>query len=57
MAYTEAQKRATLSYRKKNLVQLSICMKPEERDAIKAAAAAAGVSVKTYIFQLMEQHK
>ena len=49
MPYTEAQKRATLKYQKENLVCLSIRMKPEEKEAVMQAAAAAGMSVKNYI--------
>ena len=54
MPYSEAQKRATLKYQKENLVQLAIRMKPEEKAAIMAAAAAAGLSVKNYLLKLVE---
>lgn len=54
MPYTEAQKRATMKYQKENLVQLSVRMKPEEKEAIMAAAASAGLSVKNYLLKLVE---
>lgn len=53
MAYSEAQKRATLKYRAENIARITLDLKPDERDAIKAAAAAAGKSVKTYIVDLV----
>ena len=55
MPYSEAAKRATANYKKKiGIVRVSLDMMPEERDALKAAAAAEGMSVKAYIMQLVE---
>ena len=55
MPYTEAQKRATMKYRKNNLVTLTLDLKPEEKETIKAAAVAAGKPVKTYLLDLVRQ--
>lgn len=52
MAYTEAQKRATLKYQREKLAQLNIRMTPEECDIIKSAAAAAGKSLRQYIVDI-----
>lgn len=57
MAYTEAQKRATIKYQKENLVCLSIRMRPEEKAVIMAAADSQNVSVKNYLLRLVEMDR
>lgn len=55
MAYTEAQKRATIKYQRDKLVQLNIRVTPEEQKLVKAAAAAAGKSLRRYIVDIAKE--
>ena len=56
MATSEAQKRASVAYNKK---QDNIMIRPsKERGAqIRAAAAAAGMSVQAYILRALEEYE
>lgn len=56
MAITEAQKRANIAYNRR---QDSITIRPsKERGAqIRAAAAAAGMSVQAYILRALEEYE
>ena len=49
MAYTEAQKKATIKYAKENLKRIPLDVQKEKYEEIKAAAEAAGESVNGYI--------
>lgn len=49
MATSDAQKRAAAKWQSQNIDRLSIVVPRGQRDAIKAAAAAAGESVNAYI--------
>lgn len=55
MAYTEAQKRATLKYKAEHMVKIQMDVKPEEKTMVADAAAAAGKSVKAYLLDLVRQ--
>lgn len=57
---TESQTRAHVAYRARQqkegkLVQMAMDVTPEDKAMIKAAAAAAGKSVKNYILDLVRQ--
>ena len=54
MAVTEAQKRATAKYRK-TLTSVSIRIKPEQHKRYKDAAEAAGVPLRAYILEALEE--
>lgn len=47
--YTEASKRAAAKYAKKNLKRIPLDVQLSDYERIKAAAAAAGEPVNTYI--------
>ncbi|MCI5792919.1 MAG: hypothetical protein MR011_06620 [Lachnospiraceae bacterium] len=49
MPYTEAQKKAAVKYKEKNIKRIPLDVQLEEYDRIKAAASAAGESVNGYI--------
>ena len=51
MASTDAQKRASANYMKKHLKRIPLDVKHAEYDQIKAAADAAGESVRGYILK------
>lgn len=51
MAYTEAQKRATMEYMKKNLEEVRFRVKKGERAALQAEAEENGLSMSQYIVQ------
>jgi predicted HicB family RNase H-like nuclease len=58
MAYSEAQKKATLKYREKvDIVKLTVDMKREEREKYKVQAAEHGMSLSAYIIHLLEEDK
>lgn len=58
MAYSEAQKNATLKYRdKKGIVRLALDMTPEERERYKEQATKKGMSLKAYIVSLLEKDR
>ena len=54
MPYSEAQKRATLKYRKENYARINLDLKKEKKDQYKAQAAARGMSLNAYIVSLLE---
>lgn len=54
MAYSEAQKNATLKYRKENYARISLDLKKEKKEKYKAQAAAHGMNLNTYIISLLE---
>ena len=51
MASTDAQKRASANYMKKHLKRIPLDVKHADYDRIKAAADAAGESVRGYILK------
>ncbi len=55
MAYSEAQKRATLKYKAKNYDQMNLQLKKGAKDIYKAQAAKRGLSLNAYIIQLIEK--
>lgn len=52
--YTQAQARASAKYRSKR-ARLDIMLQEDERDAIQAAAEAAGQSVNAYTRQAIQE--
>lgn len=54
MAYSEAQKNATLKYRKESYARISLDLKKEKKEKYKAQAAAHGMSLNAYIISLLE---
>lgn len=52
--YTEAQKRASEKYQK-SLANLSIKLKREEYDKIKAAADAEGVPLRQFVLSAIHE--
>lgn len=54
MAYSEAQKRATLKYRAKAKEQMNIDIPKGMKDVYKAQAAKRGKSLAAYIIGLIE---
>ena len=57
MPYTEAQKKATLKYRKENYARINLDLKKEKKEEYKAQAAARGLSLNAYIIGLLEADK
>ncbi len=56
MAYSEAQKRATIKYRQKaGIVKLNIDVTEEQREKYKAQAAKRGMSLAAYVQHLIEK--
>ena len=55
MAYSEAQKNATLKYRKAHKEQLTIDLNPGEKERYKAHAAKKGMSLTACIKDLLEK--
>lgn len=55
MAYTEAQKRATMKYREKNYARINLDLKREKKEQYRAQAAKRGLSLNAYIVQLIEK--
>lgn len=51
MAYSEAQKRATMEYMKKNLEEVRFRVKKGERAALQEEAKANGLSMSQYMIQ------
>lgn len=49
MAYSEAQKRASMKYKKRSIKQVNLEYKLEDYEPIAQAAADAGEPVATYI--------
>jgi predicted HicB family RNase H-like nuclease len=54
MAYNEAQKRATEKYLK-SLKNLSIRIKPEDYERYTSAAEAAGMSLRAFVLEALEE--
>lgn len=57
MPYSEAQKRATMKYRKENYARINLDLKKEKKEEYKAQAAAHGMSLNAYIISLLEKDK
>lgn len=55
MAYSEAQKRATLKYRDKAYERMEILVKRGMKDELKAHAAKQGLSFNAYVLHLIEK--
>lgn len=55
MAYSEAQKRATMKYREKSYSRINLDVKKEKKDVYKAFAASKGMSLNAYIVSLIEK--
>lgn len=55
MAYTEAQKRATMKYREKNYARINLDLKREKKEQYRAQAAKRGLSLNAYIVSLIEK--
>jgi len=53
--YTEAQKKSARKWDAANLDRMSIAMPKGKKDAIKAAATAAGESMNQYIITAVDQ--
>ena len=53
-SYTDAQARATKEYLK-TLVSISIRVKKEEKDRYNKAAKKAGMSLRSFLLQSMEE--
>lgn len=49
MPYNDAQKKATMKYKEKNIKRIPLDVQKEKYEEIKAAAEAAGESVNGYI--------
>lgn len=57
MAYSEAQKRATMKYRKENYARINLDLKKEKKDEYRAQAEAHGMSLNAYIISLLEKDR
>lgn len=55
MAYSEAQKRATLKYRDKAYDRFELQFKKGAKEAYKAQATKRGLSLNAYIVSLIEK--
>lgn len=55
MAYSEAQKRATMKYREKAYARINLDIKKEKKDEYKAQAEKKGMSLNAYIVSLIEK--
>lgn len=55
MSYSQAQKEATLKYRREKLARITLDMPPETKQMIQDAASAAGLSVCRYLLDLVEK--
>lgn len=55
MAYSEAQKRATIKYRDKAYERISIDVKKGQKEIYKAQAEKKGMSLAAYIQYLIER--
>ena len=53
MAYSEASKRATIKYQKKAYDRMELKVRKGEKEKIQQRAAALGVSVNGYIWDLI----
>ena len=57
MAYSEAQKRATMKYKRENYSTIVIDLKKDKKEEYKAQAAAHGLPLARYIISLLEADK
>jgi predicted DNA binding CopG/RHH family protein len=58
MPYSEAQKRATAKFKKKaGIVKINLDVLEEKREQYKAQAAQKGMSLTSYIINLLEKDK
>ena len=55
MAYSEAQKKATMKYRKENYERLVLDIKKWSKATYKEQAAKRGMSLQAYIISLIEK--
>lgn len=55
MAYSEAQKRATLKYRKEKRARMGLEMKPEEMELLNRIAKKTGESRTALIKRLIKE--
>lgn len=55
MSTTEAQKKATIKYAKKNLKRVPLDLKLADYEALKASAAEAGQTVNGFIKQAIAE--
>ena len=55
MAYSEAQKRATLKYKAKTYEQVSLQLKKGKKEIYRAQAEKRGMSLNAYIISLIEK--
>jgi hypothetical protein len=53
MAYSEAQKKATMKYMKEKLKRIPLDVRPDQYDAIKAYADSIGKPVNTVIKEIV----
>jgi len=53
--YSEAQRRASLKYKRTKVDNIQIVTPKGEREKIKAAAAAAGQSLSQYVLQAVHE--
>lgn len=54
MPYSEAQKRATMRYKKENYSTIVVDVRKDLKERFKAQAAAHGMSLTAYIVSLLE---
>ena len=54
MAYSEAQKKATLKYKKEHYERLAIDVPTGKREEYKAVAKSKGLSLNQYVIGLIE---
>ena len=54
MAYTEAQKKATLKYKKEHYERLAIDVPNGKREEYKTVAKSRGLSLNQYVIGLIE---
>ena len=57
MAYSEAQKRATLKYKAKAYDRLELQLKKGKKEEYRAQAEKRGMSLNAYIISLLEKDK
>lgn len=55
MAYSEAQKRATMKYREKALARINLDVKKEKKELYRTQAEKRGMSLNAYIISLIEK--
>ena len=55
MPYSEAKKKSTIKYQKKTYDRIELKVKKGEKEKIKARAAELGISVNTYMIELIKK--